>query len=104
MTEYIVVKDTSVSVLQQGSASTKDQYIFTVPDQATWDSHPHFDLPAHVRRDDNDLADLQLFFNGILQRENDSFTVSSNNKTITWSDQATPLYEGESLVVWYQPL
>lgn len=103
MTEYIVVKDTSVSVLQQGGTPVRDQYIFTVPKQAEWDAHPYFDLPSYVRQDDNGLADLQLFFNGILQQENGSFTVN-NSRTIIWTDQATPLYEGETLVVWYRPL
>ena len=103
MTEYIAVKDSSVSILQQGGTPVRAQYIFTVPDQAVWDAYPYFDLPSYVRQDDKGLADLQLFFNGVLQRENRSFSVN-NSRTIIWTDQATPLYEGETLVVWYRSL
>ena len=101
MTEYIVVKDTSISV--SSGSSIRTQFIFEVPAQATWDASPSFELPSTCAMISDNYPNIQLWFNGVMQEYGVHYTLAANRTTVSWIDPVKNLFEGEKLEVWFLP-
>lgn len=102
MTEYIVVKDTSISV-SSSSASIRTQFIFEIPAQATWDASMTFELPTTCAMISDDYPNIQLWFNGVMQEYGVHYSLAENRTTVSWIDPVKNLFTGEKLEVWYVP-
>ena len=101
MTEYIVVKDTSIAT--SSASSIRTQFIYEISSQASWDASLSFELPATCAMISDNYPNIQLWFNGVMQEYGVHYTLAANRTTVSWIDSVKNLFEGEKLEVWFLP-